>query len=208
MNRSSEDPAVTPPGEAMTGSWLRWFRGRSRPTGSASAGTLALLSLLVVFAVLGTALPAAGTNTAPTAAHNTVTTAEDMAYTFTADDFGFMDADAGDTLAIVKIWSSQWRGTLALDGVAINWYAVVTKAQIDGKMLTFTPARDAHGDPYVSFSFRVNDGTDDSAERLHDAHRRDGRPRPRLRGAQLRRPAQHLDRYGDGGNVQIWGVPP
>ena len=322
MNRPSEEPAVTPPVDAMTGSWLRWFRGRSRPTGSASAGTLALLSLLVVFAVLGTALPAAaqsvttlvsnvgqsstnfndsgrpraqafttgaagatlssveimyadneghdmavslcttdssgyptsscttltapssfalgtlvftdpasttlaatttytlqitspggqavnlnaitsnaedtgaaagwtianaynfknianewrttgsgtsfriaikGTlNTAPTADHNTVTTAEDTAYTFEADDFGFMDADAGDTLAIVKIWSSQARGTLALDGVAITWYAVVTKAQIDGKMLTFTPARDAHGDPYVSFSFKVNDGTADS----------------------------------------------
>ena len=106
---------------------------------------------------------AAGTNTAPTAANNTVTTAEDTVYTFEADDFRFMDADPGDTLAIVKIWSSQWRGTLALDGVAINWYAVVTKAQIDGKMLTFTPARDARGDPYVSFSFKVNDGTDDSA---------------------------------------------
>ena len=74
-----------------------------------------------------------------------------------------MDADPGDTLAIVKIWSSQARGTLALDGVAIIWYAVVTKAQIDAGDLTFTPARDAHGDPYVSFSFRVNDGTDDSA---------------------------------------------
>ena len=106
---------------------------------------------------------AAGTNTAPTAANNTVTTAEDTAYTFEADDFGFMDADAGDTLASVKIWSSQARGTLALDGVAITWYAVVTKAQIDAGDLTFTPARDAHGDPYVSFSFRVNDGTDDSA---------------------------------------------
>ena len=105
---------------------------------------------------------AAGTNTAPTAANNTVTTAEDRAYTFEADDFRFMDADPGDTLAIVKIWSSQWRGTLALDGVAINWYAVVTKAQIDGKMLTFTPARDAHRDHYGSFRFKVNDGTDDS----------------------------------------------
>ena len=105
---------------------------------------------------------AAGTNTAPTAANNTVTTAEDTAYTFEADDFGFMDADAGDTLAIVKIWSGQVRGTLALDGVTITWYAVVTKAQIDGKMLTFTPARDAHGDHYRSFSFKVNDGTADS----------------------------------------------
>ena len=38
-----------PPVGAMTGSWLRWFRGRSRPSGFASAGTLALLSLLVAF---------------------------------------------------------------------------------------------------------------------------------------------------------------
>ena len=30
-------------------------------------------------------------------------------------------------------------------------------------MLTFTPARDAHGDPYTTFTFTVNDGTDDSA---------------------------------------------
>ena len=68
----------------------------------------------------------ASTNTAPTAANKTVTTGEDRAYAFTADD-------------------------------------VVTKAQIDGDMLTFTPARDAHGDPYTTFTFTVNDGTDDSA---------------------------------------------
>ena len=102
------------------------------------------------------------TNTAPTAVHNTVTTAEDTAYTFTADDFGFADDDAGDTLASVRIVTVPTAGTLALDGVAITWYAVVTKAQIDGKMLIFTPARDAHGDPYVVFSFKVNDGTVDS----------------------------------------------
>ena len=42
-------------------------------------------------------------NTAPTAGDNTVTTGEDRAYTFTADDFGFMDADAGAALASVKI---------------------------------------------------------------------------------------------------------
>ena len=40
---------------------------------------------------------------------------------------------------------------------------VVTKAQIDGDMLTFTPARDAHGDAYTTFTFKVNDGTVDSA---------------------------------------------
>ena len=105
----------------------------------------------------------AAANTAPTAAHNTVTTGEDRAYAFTADDFGFDDDDAGDTLASVTIVTPPAAGTLALDGTAVMADDVVTKAQIDGDMLTFTPARDAHGDPYTTFTFTVNDGTDDSA---------------------------------------------
>ena len=105
----------------------------------------------------------APTNTAPTAEDKTVTTAEDRAYAFTADDFGFDDADAGATLASVTIVTVPSAGTLALDGTAVLAAAVVTKAQIDGDMLTFTPARDAHGDPYTTFTFTVNDGTDDSA---------------------------------------------
>ena len=105
----------------------------------------------------------APTNTAPTAADKTVTTGEDRAYAFTADDFGFDDADAGDTLASVTIVTPPALGTLALDGTAVMADDVVTKAQIDGDMLTFTPARDAHGGPYTTFTFTVNDGTDDSA---------------------------------------------
>ena len=105
----------------------------------------------------------ASANTAPTAANNTVTTAEDRAYTFTADDFGFMDADTGAALASVKIVTVPALGTLALDGTAVLANDVVTKAQIDGDMLTFTPARDAHGVAYTTFTFKVNDGTDDSA---------------------------------------------
>ena len=101
-------------------------------------------------------------NTAPTAAHNTVTTAEDRAYTFTAVDFGFMDADAGAALASVKIVTVPGAGTLALDGTAVMAADVVTEAQIDADMLTFTPAQDAHGAPYTTFTFKVNDGTDDS----------------------------------------------
>ena len=102
-------------------------------------------------------------NTAPTAANKTVTTGEDRAYAFTADDFGFDDADAGDTLASVTIVTVPAAGTLALDGTAVVADDVVTKAQIDGDMLTFTPALDAHGAPYTTFTFTVNDGTDDSA---------------------------------------------
>ena len=105
----------------------------------------------------------AGPNTAPTAEDKTVTTGEDRAYAFTADDFAFDDADAGDTLASVTIVTVPAAGTLALDGTAVMADDVVTKAQIDGDMLTFTPARDAHGDPYTTFTFTVNDGTDDSA---------------------------------------------
>ena len=102
-------------------------------------------------------------NTAPTAANNTVTTGEDRPYAFTADDFGFADTDTGDTLASVKIVTPPALGTLALDGTAVLADDVVTTAQIDGDMLTFTPARDAHGAPYTTFTFTVNDGTVDSA---------------------------------------------
>ena len=105
----------------------------------------------------------ATTNTAPTAADNTVTTGEDRPYAFDADDFGFDDTDTGDTLASVKIVTPPLAGTLALDGTAVLADAVVTEAQIDADMLTFTPARDAHGAPYTTFTFTVNDGTDDSA---------------------------------------------
>ena len=83
---------------------------------------------------------AAGPNTAPTAANNTVTTGEDMAYAFMAGDFGFVDTDTGDTLASVKIVTTPALGTLALDGTAVMADDVVTEAQIDADMLTFTPA--------------------------------------------------------------------
>ena len=102
-------------------------------------------------------------NTAPTAADKTVTTAQDTAYTFEADDFGFTDTNAGDTLASVKIVTLPALGTLALDGAAVSLNDVVTKAEIDGNMLTFTPVVGASGTGYASFTFKVNDGTVDSA---------------------------------------------
>ena len=106
----------------------------------------------------------ASTNTAPTGANKTVTTGEDRAYTFTAGDFGFMDADAGAALASVKIVTVPAAGTLALDGTAVLADGGVTKAQIDADMLTFRPAQDAHGVAYTTFTFKVNDGTVDSAD--------------------------------------------
>ena len=104
----------------------------------------------------------ATTNVAPTAADKTVMTGEDRPYTFTAADFSFADTDAADMLASVKIVTVPAAGTLALDGTAVMANGVVTKAQIDADMLVFTPAQDAHGDPYTSFTFKVNDGRVDS----------------------------------------------
>ena len=103
-----------------------------------------------------------GPNTVPTAADKTVETIAGTAYAFTAADFGFADAD-GNMLASVKIESLPTVGTLALDGTDVTLNQVVTSAQIDGDMLTFTPASDASGTGYASFTFKVNDGTDDSA---------------------------------------------
>ena len=111
----------------------------------------------------GTVTAASTTNTPPAAADNTVTAVAGTAYAFEADDFGFDDADAGDALASVKIVTLPAVGTLALDGTAVTLNQVVTKAQIDGDMLTFTPVAGASGTGYASFTFKVNDGTVDSA---------------------------------------------
>ena len=111
----------------------------------------------------GTVTAAPVTNTAPTAANNTVTAVAGTAYAFEADDFGFADTDTGDTLASVKIVTLPAVGTLALAGTAVTLNEVVTKAQIDDGDLTFTPVDGASGTGYATFTFKVNDGTVDSA---------------------------------------------
>ena len=92
------------------------------------------------------------TNTAPTAADKTVTTGEDRAYAFTADDFGFDDAEEGiqpghkvngeaaatDRAALVALYNAtsgpnwtintNWLTTAALS----EWYGVTT--DVDGRV--------------------------------------------------------------------------
>ena len=142
-------------GHAATIRW-RIQSGSITTDAGALSGLHNILALSPVFQV-------ATTNTPPTAAANTVTTAEDRAYTFTADDFGFMDADAGDTLASVKIVTLPGLGTLALDGTAVMQNDVVAWDDIEDDKLTFTPVTGASGTGYANFTFKVNDGTVDSA---------------------------------------------
>ena len=102
------------------------------------------------------------TNIAPTAAHKTVTTAQNTNYTFTTTDFGFVDAD-GDQLASVLIVTVPAAGRLVLNGDTVMASQTVTRSEIVvGSGLKFEPATGASGDPYASFTFKVNDGTDDS----------------------------------------------
>jgi VCBS repeat-containing protein len=97
-------------------------------------------------------------NDAPVAADNTVATHEDTDYTFVAGDFNFSDTD-GDALSKVQITSLPGYGTLELSGVAVALNDDITAADIDAGNLTFTPAPDASGTGYDSFTFKVNDGS-------------------------------------------------
>ena len=109
-------------------------------------------------------------NDAPTASDGAVTTDENTAYTFDAEDFGFRDLDEGDTLERVTILSipRTGDGKLSRNGVEIvrdttdptsRW---VTKAELDSGALVYTPPANEYGEPMTVIGFRVNDGEADS----------------------------------------------
>ena len=107
--------------------------------------------------------PQAGAQTPPTASDRTVTATEDTDYTFAAADFNFADVDTGDALASVTIVTLPASGSLTNDGTAVMPGQSIASADIDSGRLVFTPAANADGEPYASFTFKVSDGTDESA---------------------------------------------
>ena len=111
----------------------------------------------------GTVEAADAANAAPTAADKTVTAEEDAAYTFGAGDFGFTDPDTADVLAGVKIVTPPSAGTLAVNGTAVTADQAVSRAALDAGRLAFTPAANANGGGYASFTFTVSDGAAESA---------------------------------------------
>ena len=91
----------------------------------------------------------------------TVTTDEDTAYPFGPVDFAFTDTDSDDVLASVKLVTLPAVGSLALGGVPVRANQVIGTSDLG--RLRFTPAVNAHGTGYASFTFRVSDGVSESA---------------------------------------------
>ncbi len=98
-------------------------------------------------------------NDAPVGASNTVTANEDTPLVFTAAAFGFTDAvdTPSNNLLAVKIVTLSGAGSLTLSGVAVTAGQSVGIADIAGGNLVFTPAANANGAGYASFTFQVRD---------------------------------------------------
>src|SRR5436190_2212734 len=98
-------------------------------------------------------------NEPPSGSNNTVATPEDTAFTFTAANFGFTDPNdsPANSLAAVKIATLPTAGTLTNNGVAVGVGQPVLAANINAGQLRFTPAINASGVAYASFTFQVQD---------------------------------------------------
>ena len=98
-------------------------------------------------------------NDAPSATSSSLTINEDAPRTLLAADFGFSDPQEGNSLSAVLINSLPRAGSLSLNGVAVNAGAVIAASSLvaGSAGLVFTPAANANGNAYASFSFQLRD---------------------------------------------------
>lgn len=100
-------------------------------------------------------------NDAPVGTDKTVTINEDSAYIVTAADFGFTDPNdsPANTLANVIVTSlpSASEGVYKLNGIAITINQVISVADINSNLLTFTPTSNINGTSLGALGFRVQD---------------------------------------------------
>ncbi len=98
---------------------------------------------------------------APTTSGLTATLDEDDSHTFAADQFGFDDADSGDSLQQVRIDTlpAAGSGSLALNGTPVTVPQEIGVAAIP--TLVYTPVANVNGE--ATFTFSVSDGTAFSA---------------------------------------------
>ncbi len=99
-------------------------------------------------------------NDAPVASNNTIFVPVGGSYTFSADDFPFTDED-GDALFRIVIGSSvPAAGAFSLSGTTVSPSLSIQPAQLDARLLTYTPPTDATAAMagYASFNFTVRTG--------------------------------------------------
>ncbi|WP_197085472.1 putative Ig domain-containing protein, partial [Cellvibrio sp. pealriver] len=98
-------------------------------------------------------------NDAPDGSDDTILINEDGSHTFTAADFGFSDANdaPANSLLAVRITTLPAVGSLTLSGVAVTAGQTVAVADINSGLLVYTPAANANGASYSSFTFQVQD---------------------------------------------------
>jgi hypothetical protein len=98
-------------------------------------------------------------NDAPLGVNKTVTTQEDVAYTFVVADFGFSDPSdtPANTLQAVKITTLPAAGQLTRQGVAVVAGQFISVADIAAGYLKYQAAADPVGPSPVSFTFQVQD---------------------------------------------------
>src|SRR5262245_5681633 len=84
---------------------------------------------------------------------------EDTPYTFAAGDFGFTDPHdlPADRLLAVQITTLPGAGTLTAHGAPVTGGQFISLADLTTGQVVFTPAADANGAAYATFTFQVQD---------------------------------------------------
>jgi len=95
-------------------------------------------------------------NIAPSGADNAINVTEDTNYVLTLADFGFSDID-GDDLMQVNFTTTPSSGTLNYNGTPFTAPNFVSKQDIIDGRLTYSPATNANGNAFTSFTFQVQD---------------------------------------------------
>ncbi len=98
-------------------------------------------------------------NDAPAGTNQTLTTLEEVSYTFSALDFGFTDPhdNPANSFNRVQIATLPGQGTLRLNGTVVTVGQFVTAADITAGKFIFSPVANANGAPYASLTFQVED---------------------------------------------------
>jgi hypothetical protein len=97
------------------------------------------------------------TSCPPSGTSRIVTTVEDFAYTLNAADFGFNETCDTSGLRAVKITTLPSAGTLTNGVATVAAGQFIPAGDIAAGQLRFTPALNAEGAPYTTFTFQVQD---------------------------------------------------